>query len=159
MVGEKWRSPNFLLTLLHLSYFPDRNFAMADTKKPTVEDEVDSEMKEDDEDEWEDEGSEEEEEAEGDDDDDDEEEGDEEIDHDDVHELAIQTNALLMYVFFLVRSPLPTPLNILCRFSLVRVTTLFLCSCYNISLSPSRNSKWSSISKQALAALLPNTQI
>jgi hypothetical protein len=149
---------NFLLILPHLSYFPDRNFAMADTKKPAVDDEVDSEMKGDDEDEWEDEGSEEEEEAERD-DDDDEEEGDEEIDHDDIHELAIQTNALLMYVFFLVRFRLPTPLNILCRFSPVRVPpdpeaqvyNLFLCSCYNTSEYSSRNSKSSSTSKQALA--------
>jgi hypothetical protein len=158
---------SFLLTWLHLSYFPDRAFAMADTKKPTVEDKVVSEMKEDDEDEWEDDDSEEEkDEAE---DDDDCEEGDDEIDHDDVHELAIQTNALLMYVFLLVRSPLQTLLNSLCCFSLVRVLldpevqaynlSFFFAAVANTSLSPTRNSKSSSTSKQALAALLPDKQI
>ena len=64
-------------------------------RKPTVEDETDAAATEENEDDWEDEDSEEiEDDEEGDED----EEEDEEIDHEDVHELAMQTNALLMWV-------------------------------------------------------------
>lgn len=82
---------------------------MPEDRKPTVEEEIDAEMKEDgeDEDEWEDDDSEKKDEAgedenENEDDEREHEEGDGEIDCDDVHELAMKTNALLMYVVVLL---------------------------------------------------------
>jgi hypothetical protein len=69
-------------------------------KKPTVEDEAEAIATEDNEDDWEDEDSEEEE-VEDDEEGSKDEDEDAEIDHEDIHELAMKTNALLMLVVHL----------------------------------------------------------